>query len=708
MKSISKNLFRLIVALILPFIWGCGANRAFEPQFRDIEEPERSMVMDALEAIELPEERPIVCGIDGNGQLYVWDFKAGEMLWSRPVKAKSMPIVVGNLILLQEEKGPLARRLENGDEAFTLDKDARIVGGHSDGKHTAISIELGPTGNPRGYLVGVENEEKIWTNDLSLPVGVPVVLNGMVVVPWANQRVSLLDATTGVEKTRFHMSDTVVGTVFVDRNVVYMGQQGLMHVTKNIEAGTKDKLGYFEPKIKELPANPEFIRDGYKSLPSPDDSYHRVRLLWQPKIKDNSVNIENNTVYFLFHRLVFAFHPEKDKLKWIYQSPVNIVGAKAFGNALLLATADGTLLALDAKSGVPGFEAEMNMPVKTAYFRNGTYLPQVKPNQKNKSLYQQITAVIELDDNTLSPGIALAVEYLKEHKPQEATKQLVDICSDTGKLPVIREAACKTLSTRNNGQKFVAAALKKRASFLKGNPPPPSGSLALAAANMGLRNTVPDLIDHLNDPATPASEIKGILMALGKLGTGQTAETIEQFLALYHAETEDTALINSLRAAPEALIDIKGEKAKDVLLPIAKDPLTAKSLAKQTEEALATLSKSSDSGEKKEKAEGTGESGSAQEETPPPEKEKDKRAHALTGEMVRDVMSPLNEELKKCVPKDFRKVKIVLLVNPTGSIQSIFTVPSEAQKCISGVLKNQKFPATQKDDPEQVIYLVRK
>ena len=49
-------------------------------------------------------------------------------------------------------------------------------------------------------LVGFKNGKKEWSNELKLPVGVPAVAKKLVIVPWARNRISLLNAESGDEQ----------------------------------------------------------------------------------------------------------------------------------------------------------------------------------------------------------------------------------------------------------------------------------------------------------------------------------------------------------------------------------------------------------------------------------------------------------------------------------------------------------------------------
>ena len=558
---------------------GCGG-RAFEPEFRDVAEPERSQVIDALDTIEKRHIKPVVVGVsDSPEMLFAWDLDQAKMIWSRPVKALSMPIVAGDLVVIHEADGIVARHLSDGEEAFELDDQARLVGADGDGDITVISLDLGAQSKSRGILVGAQGGEKKWTNDLKLPVGVPAVANGLVVVPWARQRISLLDAITGEEQTRFSIRDTVSGQAFVYGNKVFAGQLVVFPVDKQIEAGTKENSRNYKPLDRSYPGQPPFMWDGYEPVPPPSDPQWRVRLLWRPKVGKDSVGLEDDNLYFLYHRFVFALAPDDDKLKWIYQSASDVVGAAVRPGSVMLVAEGGELTLLDAQTGLKTWETHMGISgIAAACVQPGSYKKEATTEVEPKPLLSQIDDAAGIDDKRLAEGSGFAVRFLKDFPEASVTGQIVKICIDReGSLPVQFEA-CKALEGRTSGPDHISEALKIRASFLKGTFAPPSGALAQAAGNMGIREAVPNIVSHLADPATPVSELGGIFEGLGKLGGQPAKDAIDKFLRLYHAESDNKQLIAALGLAAQALATLDNPAARPTFDYIVGDPFTSPEL----------------------------------------------------------------------------------------------------------------------------------
>ena len=90
------------------------------------------------------------------------------------------------------------------------------------GSVSAPSFETSIAGSGHGPLLRGR------TTTLQVNVGKRVL------VPWATQRLSVLDTDAGAELVRWHMNDTVLGHALVDRGHVYVGQHGLLRLDSRL------------------------------------------------------------------------------------------------------------------------------------------------------------------------------------------------------------------------------------------------------------------------------------------------------------------------------------------------------------------------------------------------------------------------------------------------------------------------------------------
>lgn len=562
---------------VLLLVAGC-AGQAFAPTFPEYEEPGFTQVMNGLAAAKGRADPAVVVGVaKGPDRIFAYDIGEGVVRWVVEAKPRTAPLVAGSHVVLEEEKGIVARRLADGTVAFRIkDSDYRLIAADGDGTHTVISVAVAEDGERRSGAVYVAKGDSIaWSRRSDLPVGTPAVFGGLVVVPWATQRLSVLDAYTGEEKARLRIRDTVVGQAFVHGPSLYFGQRGIFRLTRSIETGSKKSAAYAEPAGRPLPGQPPLLRDGYEPLPAPDHAGHRLRLAWAPAGQDEEVKFADDTLYLLFYRFVFALDAATDSVRWVVRHDADFVGAAVRGGGILVADERGKLFVLDAAHGTRIWEASTDLPTAAVTISPGAKLPDAtSAPAEGEPLAKQLAETARLDDVRLGGGRALAVRFLANIEGANVTADLVALCANRAGLEQVRRAACDAVATRKEGAPSIREALKAKASFLAGTGAPPSGALAKAAATMELRDVVPSLLAHLDDPATPTEELPGIFAALGALGSPAVATRIEAFVRLYRGEV-DPGLLHALGSAGEALVALRGGQAAAFLTAIADDPSTA-------------------------------------------------------------------------------------------------------------------------------------
>ena len=252
------------------------------------------------------------------------------------------------------------------------------------------------------------------------------------------------------------------------------------------------------------------------------------------------------------------------------------------------------------------------------------------------------------------------------------------------------------------------AGLQKRASFLKGEQPPPVGALARAAASMKARSEAKLILAHLDDPATPTAELPGLFEGLKQLGGKPHADRIDAFLHLYRAD-DDPGMIRALGAAAEALAALQRDAAKPTLRFVSNDPLTPEPLRDRTRKAMAEIDappppppEADKPVEPTEKVES--------EPTPDekPEEKGDDRPEKITAGMARDAMSKVEEEIRGCLPRHIPYVSIVVVVAPSGRIKKVDVTPAALKACIAPLVRKQSFPSTKSEKGQQAVWVVHR
>jgi hypothetical protein len=685
------------------FAAACGG-QAFEAAFVENEQPEFSRVMQALAEAPPREERAVIAYIAGTPKrLVVFDVATARRLWATEVEPTSAPVVTGDLVLVQESRGVVARALEDGAERFVIDaEDARFVGADSDGTFTVVALSEGPEASPRGLVVGARGNSVLWDHELQLPVGVPAISGGIVIVPWATQRVSFLDALDGHERTRVRVRDAVVGQAFVSDGATYVGQHGIFQITEALESGSRRSAPYYEPQARPLPAQPSMMRDGYAPVPPPDHAHHRVRLVWQVEGTGEDMGPRDGRVYFVFYRFLFAFDANSEELAWAASFDTDIAGATSIPGGILFVSQDGTVSARAAEDGRSLFAANLEERVEVAVLRSGAMAaaegeaPEVAP-ESAPSLAAQLYAIARTEDARLPAGRALGARYLGRIGGEDVTGQLVTLCADRDEPEPLRREACSALEARTEGSQHVRVALRKRASFLEHEGAPPVGALSRAAAAMSLRNVVPDLLSHLGDPATPSAELPGLFDGLGALGVRTAARPIEEFLRLYHATGDDPELVSGLGRAAHALIALRGRDAVETLQAMIADPFTPASAREEARAAIASLDRPAEAAPEVEEP--------AEEvvEAPP-----DTRPTHITAAITTRVFARVDDQLRACLVGDTRSARVTMLVAPDGTIGRVVVSPASMQACVAPIITGHQFPETRRTRPESIVHTIRK
>lgn len=694
---------------------GCGGAASFQPGFREYREPEFSEVVGAIQHDAPREERPVVVGITATtpARVFAWDLVAGRKLWERAVDdVTAAPFVAGDDVVTHEHDRVVLRSLATGDELTAIDaRGAKLVG--ADGVHdlVAVTLSIGTDANPQGRLVAVRGASGLWARDVELPLGVPAVVGDMIIVPWGTLQVTVVDATTGRERARLRIRDDVVAQVFVDRGAVYFGQHGIFRITPSVQSGSKVHSAYFAPRARPLPGQPLFLRDGYEAAPAPDSAHHRVRVAWRPAGEGETITLEDDSLYYVFYKLLFSLAPSDDGFHWVFARGADIVGVQAQPGGALVADADGKLAFVAAASGAQTWEVDMGTgPLAAANVRAGAFVPPApsSPVADPPPVVDRLFAAAHLDDARLGAGRALAVQYMARTDTADVTGHLVTLCSDRESPAQVRDAACDALANSTTGGEHVLDALALRQSFLDGTPAPPVGALARAAAKMTLRRAVPDLLALLADPATDAADLPPLLSALGGLHAVGAARGVEEFLRLYHADATDAHSVEAVGVAAETLQTLRGHGADAALHFVAEDPATPPALRDRLAHDLATGPPSAHADAPPPPA--SPPPTHAPPAHPPPPPETDARAAQLTGEVIAGVLHPIDRQLQRCVSDAEPappSARAVIVVDASGEVSRVSVSPPAVAPCVEHQIRTRRFPETRLGHPQQVTWVIR-
>jgi hypothetical protein len=687
------------LALLAVLAAGCGPG-AFAHSFQEREEPELSRVLADLSQAPAREESAVVVAITAEGALIGWDLREGRRLFEVEAEITATPIVAGRYVVAMESGGLMVRRLEDGARAFGIgDRELRLVGADGEGDSLVISMARGEGQSPLGVVLGAHGGAAQWMEELPLPVATPALVGGVAVVPWAHQRVSFLDASDGHERLRLRLEDAVVGHALRHQQRVLLGQHELFELDEALaQRGTRGD-DFVRPAGRPLPGQPPLMSDGYEPRVAPDGARNRVRLAWA---LGEELALSDGTVYFLFYRLLFALDAGADEVRWVHTLASDAVGVSAAPGGVMVATEDGHARWIAAADGLEVWSADLGSPLRAAELRLGGFVPEGSAEGAAEPLRAQLERAAGLQDARLDGGRALAIRFLARSSDEDVTQQLIALCAPRAVLGPARRAACDALAARSNGGAFVRTALRGRASFLDDTPPPPVGALARAAATMRLRNLVPELLRHLDDPATPIDELPGLFEGLGGLGVASAARSIEGFLRLYHADATDGREADALAAAARALLVLAPDRFA-LVQELAADPIAPESVRQRLSSALTEHQAAS--------APPAAAAAPPPRRAAPPPPVADDRPERITDEMRREVLRPVEARLRRCLePRGadpHPSARVSLFVDGEGRPQTISVMPAALQECIEPLIRGRTFPRTRRGS-EALVHVIRR
>ena len=677
----------------------CGHAEVLPPAFPTPQpEPPREVLQQASSPPRR-ESPAVVVGVPQHGELFAHDLEKG-LLWRTPVQARSAPRAAGNLVILEEESGPVARDLSSGEERYRLDEGKLIGADGSDDRVIAV-YQLDGDHSPMGLVVASQAGEVVWELLIESPTGPPALSGDSVVVPWGTHRVSILRTRDGAERARLSLKRSVAGHAFVDRGSVYVGQHGLMRLQPTLGSDSLEQdANNYSPVARPMPGQPGLLPSSYEPVGPLEHAVHRVRLDWRIRPGKTGLGMEDDALYLQFYRYVFALEAESDAVRWVYQGAQDVVATAVQPGGVFIANAAGELLFLN-ELGHTLWHGSLGLNPVVAHIRPGNFIPNAQDaraatSHRPRPLAEQLSDAAKLDDARLASARVFALEHLARFEEATVTGTLVDLCDDGNAPQPVRRAACAQLAQRTEGKRHVLERLRRQGGA--DSPPPPVGALASAAEQMNLRAAAPHLVAHLRSPHTPARELAPLLRALAKVGRKRDAQDVERFLEQHHAEVHEEHLAHGLHAAIEALAQLRGKAARPVLERIATDGMSMKGLG---ELAAKTLSELNRPRHRKSKT-------SAQTRKPKTAAPAPKKPKYLSMALVQQTLGSSERKLRKCLRMQdaLSSARVSMVVGAEGEIERVYVTPTTLQSCVEPLIRAHRFAITEAGR-QQVVHVIR-
>ena len=495
--------------------------------------------------------RPMIVGSvvigSGGNEIFALDAASGKRLWARPT---------GGLALL---------------------------GAGDDGTLTAVTLARGT-----GSTILVIGRDGVVKREIETDkqLGDPAVIGGVILVPWANQYVSAIDALTGDELGRVTLRDKVSRADQIG-GAVYFGEVAMVRFDEKIGMASQGGASKISIPARELPGTPRLFAPGTEKLPAVANARDRDRLFARPSAPTGPLGIDSNRFYASYFRLVYGFESSRGQLSWVHTHTSDVIGADAVQGGVLLCDEEGKIIVLDARTGQPTHEASFGEPIKSCVAHADTYKA-LPPPGGGPSLAQQIAEAVSSREATLATGQRLLLRELATLEDESATRTLIDIASDPRSAPVLVTDARAALATRRNGTSFMLTSLGRHYDFLRDVlASPPVGPIADALAAMKEPKGAALLASHLLDPAITDDDVRRAAAALATLGTKDELPALVRFFAMYRGTAESDELGLAVASAAEAILRLDPKEGRALVEHAAKDPTTV-SIARPRLTALLT------------------------------------------------------------------------------------------------------------------------
>ncbi len=515
---------------------------------------------------------------------------SGGSRWSFQHPLDARPMIIGSIVLGSGNGEIFALDATNGRRLWARSTGGlALLGAGDDGTLTAVTLSRGT-----GSVILVIGRDGAVKREIETDkqLGDPAVVGGVILVPWANQYVSAIDALTGDELGRVTLRDKVTRADQIG-GAVYFAEVAMVRFDEKIAMASQGGASRIAIPARELPGTPRLFAPGTEKLPAVANARDRDRLFARPSAPTGPLGIDSGRFYASYFRLVYGVESSRGQLAWVHTHASDVIGADAVQGGVLLCDEDGKIVVLDARTGQVSYQSTFGEPIKSCVAHADTYRS-LPPPGGAPSLAAQIAEAVSNREATLATGQRLLLRELGTLEDDSATKTLIDLTSDSRTAPVLVTDARAALATRRNGSQFMLAALGKHYDFLRDIlASPPVGPIADALAAMNEPKGASLLASHLLDPAISDDDVHRAAVALATLATKDELPMLRSFFAMYRGTAESEEMGLAVARAGEAILRLDPKEGRALLEHAAKDPTTV-AIARPRLEALLAATKAAE------------------------------------------------------------------------------------------------------------------
>ena len=571
--------------LLLGFGTGC-AEPAFSPLARDneLEDIKRTLAQG-----QVPERSgrslAYLVGAERN-RLAAVDLASAQSLWEVDAEIRSRLAVGrgfiahrqgGDSIAVRDASNGAVRcviKLRGGEQFLGLAADDRVY----------VVTRTATGANRRSAVVAASADGCVeqWRDEATGSMGAPAARGGIVAVPYLYQNVVFLDGRTGKELARVRATDESITFVRSDRlGFVYGGNSGVYLFDPKSAAGSKSGSSFVSAKVGSSQIRTFYYYDAYQTAQADYTAFDRNRLLWRAApTPEGSPGFVDGALFLHSYRYFFGFDALSGDIRWAYVHPrVDVVGSDNTGPAVLFASAEGELGALDAKTGALVWSKKTGLRLAGVTFDAEGFAPGGK--SEPAPVARTLAGIVRDPDARFSAVKIFAIDAMTRVPGQDTTAELVATIQKEGVAPAVTNKAGEALVARRDGDSVALyrEALSQHYDYLADRRVRGVDVLARVAVAVNDPQSVDLLAAHLLDPATPLGALKEIVTALVSLGGPGAVRPLRDFVLTYRCDTAFLADPQSLQWAADGLRKLGGPEERRLVTFLAEEPRTLPVLA---------------------------------------------------------------------------------------------------------------------------------
>lgn len=509
-----------------------------------------------------------VVAVTGTAELTGVDLQSGKT-WTYKHALEHRSQLTGTVVVGQGAGEIFVLDARTGAEKFKTNKPkGKLIGAGSDGTFTAITVKT--TEGSALYVFGADGSLKFdKTTEMALTV--PGVASGLVFVPWKNLYVTAFEASSGAQLATF-VTDTETTHVIALGGALFAGQGRLVRFDQDILKAKQGGSALAVPP-KELPnvTRRDLLVGPEHEEKVTADAIDSTVLTARPNAS-GPAGFAGEKLYGAYYPFVMGFSSKDAKLAWVHTGKDDVIAANAAKDGVVVVDKGGNVKFLASANGAVVKTISLGKPALAADVIVDTMSI---GSAASPPLAEQIKTATTTKDDRLSTAQVYLLEQAAAVPDEATTEVLLEVADSERAVTAIKDAARKAIAMRTNGADAMIKMLARHADFLKGTRTPPVGPMAKALAAMKEKKAAAPLLSQLMDPALPQTDLQDAAEGVAALAEKEQLADLKKFINMYRGSSSgNMKLSDAMAAIAGAIMRIEGDKGREWVTAVAKDPLT--------------------------------------------------------------------------------------------------------------------------------------